>query len=96
MANQALNNVLTAANTNVIRSAVNGRSVNPTGDVTNPSATNLVAAHLSASASLSASKFYFFFTFSLLFIFVVYLIYLLKTRLMLVLIFNIYIFIILT
>lgn len=61
VANQALNNVLTAANTNVIRSAVNGRSVNPTGDVTNPAATNLVAAHLSASASLSASKFYFFF-----------------------------------
>ncbi|XP_046804052.1 box A-binding factor isoform X1 [Lucilia cuprina] len=58
--NQALNNVLTAANTNVIRSAVNGRTVNSTADVTNPSAaaaTNLVAAHLSASASLSATFF---------------------------------------
>ncbi|XP_065365770.1 box A-binding factor isoform X2 [Calliphora vicina] len=51
--NQALNNVL-SANTNVIRSAVNGRAVSSTAEVTNPAATNLVAAHLSASASLSA------------------------------------------
>ncbi|XP_037827619.1 LOW QUALITY PROTEIN: box A-binding factor-like, partial [Lucilia sericata] len=57
--NQALNNVLTAANTNVIRSAVNGRTVSSSAEVTSPAAaaTNLVAAHLSASASLSATFF---------------------------------------
>ena len=59
VANQALNNVLNAANTNVIRSTVNGRTGSTAADATNSAATNLVAAHLSASASLSASKYSF-------------------------------------